>query len=244
MKRLLSSMFVLGVVGLLLIPTAASAQDGSRQDASLLFTERRPGVSTGVELLIDYVNPADPAAKPPAVRRVVVELAHGARYDTSVPALCPATDAELMAQGTAACPAGSIVGEGVITLDTGIPGPGRFIASDTTFFNNTNELIFLNTERQSGGHIVVRGEVGERTIVSEAPFLPGSPPDGTAIDTVQITDHAISNGSGNYITTPPRCPRSRQWINRVTFTYDDGVTQSVTTASPCVKPKKAKKKKK
>src|SRR5688572_27185218 len=236
-------MFVLGVVGLLLIPTAASAQDGSRQDASLLFTERRPGVATGVKLLIDYVNPADPAAKPPAVRRVVVELAHGARYDTSVPALCPATDAELMAQGAAACPAGSIVGEGEITLDTGIPGPGRFIASDTTFFNNTNELIFLNTERQSGGHIVVRGQVGERTIVSEAPFLPGSPPDGTAIDTVHITDHAISNESGNYITTPPRCPRSRQWINRVTFTYDDGVTQSVTTASPCVKPKKAKKKK-
>jgi len=236
-------MFVLGVVGLLLIPTAANAQDGSRQDASLLFTESRPGVATGVELLIDYVNPADPAAKPPAVRRVVVELAHGARYDTSVPELCPATDAELMALGTAACPAGSIVGEGVITLDTGIPGPGRFIASDTTFFNDTDELIFLNKERQSDGHIVVRGQVGERTITSEAPFLPGAPPDGTAIDTVQITDHAISNGSGNYITTPPRCPRSRRWINRVTFTYDDGVTQSVTTASPCVKPKRAKRKK-
>lgn len=243
MKRLLSSMFVLGVAGTFLIPAAASAQEGSRQDASLLFTESIPGRSTGVELRIDYVNPDDPAAKPPAVRRVVVELAHGARYDTSVPELCPASDAELMSVGPAACPPGSVVGRGVITLDTGIPGPGRIIASDTTFFNDTGELIFLNRERQSGGHVVVRGHVGERTIVSEAPFLPGTPPDGAAIDTVEITEFPISSAVGNYITTPPRCPKSRHWVNRLTFTYDDGVTQLVTTDSPCVKPKKAKHKK-
>ena len=34
---------------------------------------------------IDYVNPDDRDAKPPAVRRVVEVLASGSRIDTSVP---------------------------------------------------------------------------------------------------------------------------------------------------------------
>jgi hypothetical protein len=238
-----------GVLGLLAviaaclaaIPAIAQAQDGSRQDASISFTETKPGVSTGVELRIDYVNPADPEAKPPAVRTVVTELAPGARYDTGAPELCTASDAELMALGTAACPPGSVVGQGTITLDTGVAGPDRFIVSDTTFLNNTGELIFLNTERQGGGRVVVRGVVGERTVTTEAPFLPGSPPDGTAIDTVEINESAISAqstaGARNYITTPPECPASGYWVNRIHFTYYDGVTQTVETQSPCNPPK-------
>jgi hypothetical protein len=235
-----------GVLGLLAviaaclaaIPAIAQAQDGSRQDASASFTTTQPGTSTGLEISIDYVNPADPEAKPPAVRHVVVELAPGARYDTAAPGLCTATDAELMAQGAAACPADSVVGQGVITLDTGVPGPGRFIVSDTTFLNDTDELIFLNTDRQSGGHVVVRGAVGERTVTTEAPFLPGSPPDGAAIDTVQISESAISSqGGGSFVTTPPECPASGSWVNQIHFTYYDGVTQTVETQSPCNPPK-------
>jgi hypothetical protein len=218
-------------------PAAASAQDGSRQDATLTFTETKPGVSTGLELRIDYVNPADPEGKPPAVRTVVTELAPGARYDTGAPELCTASDAELMGLGTTACPPGSVVGEGAITLDTGVPGPDRFIASDTTFLNNADELIFLNTERQSGGRVVVRSAVGDRTVTSQAPFLPGTPPDGAAIDTVELSEFAISSqsaaGARNYITTPPECPGSGHWTNQVHFTYYDGVTQTVETQSPC-----------
>ena len=188
-------------------------------------------------LSIDYVNPADPSAKPPAVRRVVTELATGASYDTGAPELCTASDPELMAVGASACPEGSVVGEGVITVDTGFPGPNRIITSDTTFLNNTDELIFLNTERQSRGRVVVRSEVGERTVTSESPPLPGTPPDGGAIDTVQIEEFQISREVDgvvrNYITTPESCPPRGFWVNSVHFTYFDGVTQVVETRSPC-----------
>jgi RTX calcium-binding nonapeptide repeat (4 copies) len=216
---------------------AASAQGGSRQDATLTFTDNRPGEPTGLVLSIDYVNPDDTSAKPPAVRRVVTELAAGARYDTGAPELCTASDPELMAAGASACPEGSVVGQGVITIDTGFPGPNRIVTSDTTFLNNTDELIFLNTERQSGGRVVVRSEVGERTVTSESPPLPGTPPDGGAIDTVFVEDFAISRAvagvARNYITTPERCPPRGFWVNAVHFTYFDGVSQTVETRSPC-----------
>jgi hypothetical protein len=225
---------ILVVAGCLAAAAAtASAQQGSRQNATLTFTETKPGTVTGLELRIDYINPADPAAKPPAVRRVVTELEPGGRYDTSIPGLCPASDPELMATGASACPAGSVVGEAVITIDTGIPGPGRLIVSDTTLLNDTGELIFLNTDRESGGRVVTRSAVGERTITTEAPMLPGSPPDGGAIDTVALALHPIASPAGNYITTPPECPDRGHWVNSVAFTYYDGVTQVVETKSPC-----------
>jgi hypothetical protein len=224
--------------------TSAAAQEGSRQDASLTFTETKPGTTTGVELRIDYVNPDDPEAKPPAVRHVVTELALGARYDTSVPALCTASDPELMALGASACPADSVVGEALITIDTGVPGEGRFLVSDTTLLNDTSELIFVNTDRESGGRVITRSEVGERTITTQAPTLPGSPPDGGAIDTVALALHPISSPAGNYITTPSECPGRGYWINRVQFTYYDDVTQVVETQSPCARQGKSKRKKK
>jgi Ca2+-binding RTX toxin-like protein len=125
----------------------------------------------------------------------------------------------------------------VITIDTGFPGPNRIVTSDTTFLNNTDELIFLNTERQSGGRVVTRSEVGERTVTSEAPPLPGTPPDGGAIDTVHIEDFQISREVGgqvrNYITTPESCPPRGFWVNSIQFTYFDGVSQTVETRSPC-----------
>jgi hypothetical protein len=36
-----------------------------------------------------------------------------------------------------------------------------------------------------------------------------------------------------FLTTPPRCPSSGAWMNKGTFNYHDGVTQQVSSASPC-----------
>jgi hypothetical protein len=222
-------------------PIASAQGDGSRQDAALTFTTPNPGVVSGQVLTIDYKNPADPAAKPPAVRRVVTELAPGARYDTGAAELCTASDPELTALGASACPAGSVVGGGVVTTDSGVPGPERFVTTDTVFFNDTNELILLNTVRGSEARVVTRVQVGDRTRVTELPPLPGTPPDGGAIDTVEFTDFPLSREVDGvvrpFITTPENCPEEdRYWVNRVTFTYFDSVTQVVETRSPCDPP--------
>lgn len=220
---------------------ATAGYDGSRQSASFTLIEERPGRSTGEQFAFDYVNADDPSAKPPAVRRVVTVLPRGAHYDVSVPESCEATDAELMLAGGAACPPGSSVGGGVITVDTGLPGPARSVTADVEFFNNAadpeGEFIYLNTVRGTPLRLVIRADVTRRRTVTSAGLLPGTPPDGGAIDTVEVgvsnISRVIDGKRRNYITTPPRCPRRGEWKTRVEFTYADGVTQSVPSRNPC-----------
>jgi RTX calcium-binding nonapeptide repeat (4 copies) len=222
-----------------LLPAAAMAQTGSRQSAELRFVEQLPGVPSALTLGIDYVNPNDPTAKPPAVRTVVEELAAGAQIDTSIPERCTANDAQLMAQGADACPRGSRVGIGSIRIDTGFPEPGRFIDADVVFLNNSNQLIFVSNERGSGARVVTRSEVRGRQVINSAPTLPGTPPDGGAIDLVQVKLNEITREIGGaprgYVTTPGECPGSGAWSNSVAFTYADGVSQTVSTDSPCAR---------
>jgi hypothetical protein len=222
----------------ILAPAALAGEEGQRQTGKLKFTTKQPGAPSGLILEVDYVNPDDPDAKPPAVRRVVEVLARGARFDTAAPGRCTASDPELMLLGGAACPGESRVGDGRITLDTGFPQPGRFIASPVDFFNNTDEFIFLNRALATETpRVVTRARVTRRRTISEAPLLPGTPPDGAAVDTVFVKLFAVTSEVGgearSYITTPPRCPPRRFWVNRVRFAYDDGVTQRIRSRSRC-----------
>ena len=187
------------------------------------------------------MNPEDPDAKPPVVKEVVTILPKGSRYDPSVPGSCTASDEELMLQGAAACPEDSRVGGGVITVDSGMPGPARIVTADTEFFNNAEdpegEFIYLNTVRDTGARTVVRADVTTRRTITTAPMLPGTPPDGGAIDTVDVEvlkiARTIDGERRAYITTPPRCPRNRTWFARVQFSYDDDYSQTVATPNSC-----------
>ena len=221
----------------LLLAAIAVGGSESRQDASYLLTQEKPGRGTSERLRFDYVNPDDREGKPPAVRRVVTVLPRGGRFDTSVPAICEATDAELMAIGGDACPAGSAIGGGVITVDTGVPGPGRFVEADTEFFNNSDEFIYVNTVRESGARVIVRAEVRRRRTITNADMLPGTPPEGGAIDTVDVTvagvSRRIDGERRHYISTPDRCPATRRWTTKVRFTYADGESQLVRTRDTC-----------
>ena len=214
-------------------PPAAGAESGSRQKAELRFTTEKPGRSTGMKLSIDYRNPRDRDAKPPAVRRLVEKLARGARFDTGVPDLCTASDAELMAEGASACPQDSRVGTGVITFDTGFAEPARFVVVDVVFLNNTDELIFLATPRGTGSRVVSRSSLGKRTITGSVPTLPGTPPDGAAIDSAEAKLEPLERNGRSYITTPRDSPDRGRWFNRIRFTYADGVSQVTRTSNPC-----------
>lgn len=218
---------------------ASGAESAPRQTGSLRFTETRPGRPTEVILKTDYVNPDDLEAKPRPVRVTEVIFAAGTRVDTSVPGACTASDSELRALGEAACPPRSRVGGGEITVDTGFPGDARHLMTDVALLNNTDELIFLATERKSGSRVVARSPVRGRRVTNTVPMLPGTPPDGGALDTQRLVRDPVAVGRGKgrrgYVTTPPRCPKRGYWINRASFSYDDGVVQAGQTRSPCRK---------
>ena len=218
-------------------PAGASAEP-PRQTYSDRFTTDVPGASTGRTYAIDYFDPDDPAGKPHAFSRLRVELAEGARFDTSAIPQCEASDAELVAAGPSACPPETRVGTDETVVDTGFPGPGRYFTVDFVFFNNEDELILLATVRENGARVVVRGRIAGNTLEIDNPMVPGTPPDGAAAKSQRgqfEPRSALRDGTQvNYLTTPPTCPRHGFWVNRVTYTYRDGVEQTVADLSPCV----------
>jgi hypothetical protein len=229
-------------LGLLAVSAGvAPATDSSRQASSYTLTETRPARATGEHFQFDYVNPDDPDAKPPAVREVVTVLPRGGRYDPTAPGSCTATDAEFTLQGAAACPPDSAIGGGVVTVDTGAPGPARIVTADVEFFNNAEdpagEFIYLNTVRGTGARTIIRADVTRRRTITIAPMLPGTPPDGGAIDTVDVevakVVRTVDGERRRYITTPRRCPRSRTWVAKVRFTYGEDYSQVVGTPNAC-----------
>jgi hypothetical protein len=235
--RLTHRVIAVGLGLTLLAGAAVALAGGSRQVAHYTLSQHRPHHGTSEHFVFDYRNPDEPAGKPPAVRRVVTILPRHAHYDTSIPGSCTASDAELMALGGQACPRNSAVGGGVVTVDTGAPGPGRIVTADVEFFNNATdrhgEFIYVNTVRGTDARTVIRANVKRRKTVTNAGMLPGTPPDGGAIDTVDLKVAAVHSHAGDYITTPRRCPARGFWKTKVRFTYADDVTQTVPDHSRC-----------
>jgi hypothetical protein len=71
-------------------------------------------------------------------------------------------------------------------------------------------------------------------------MVPGTPPDGGAAKSQRGRFEPRSSVRGgaqaNYITAPPECPDSGYWVNRITWTYRDGVEQTAESHSPCRRP--------
>lgn len=192
--------------------------------------------------MIDYINPGDPEAKPPAVQKVTTVLPKGARFNVRVPDSCTAGDAALLLEGGAACPASSRVGGGVVTVDTGFPEPARTITADVDLFNNATdpegEFIYVNTVRGVGARTLIRADIVGRDTVTISGALPGTPPDGGAIDTVDLTVDKITGmlegvGRRAYLTTPRNCPKRGEWHTRIEFSYPDGVAETIRSETPC-----------
>lgn len=227
-------------LALLLLGPSASAGAQARQTYVDLFTTDVPGASTGRSYAIDYFRPDDREAKPHAFSRLRVELAEGARFDTSAIPQCRASDAELVAQGRGACPADSVVGVDETVVDTGFPGPSRHFTTDFTFFNNRDELILLAAAREYGARVVVRGRIAGNVLEIDNPMIPGTPPDGAAARSQRGTFYPRSARRDgrelHYLTTPPTCPSTGHWVNRVVYTYRDGVKQTAESRTPCRPP--------
>jgi hypothetical protein len=226
-RRFAPAAFAAAVLGLPATATAAARVE--YRDA---FTTRTPGTPSGRIFHDKFFDAGDASAKPPPVQHVHLTLPEGGRFDTSAVPLCTASDAELMAEGATACDPKSQVGSEVYSFDTGVDGPNRLVTNDIAFLNNTDELIILSTERQSGARVVVRGKLTRNTLDFELPPLPGTPPDGGADRQEDGTYPATG-----WLTTPPTCPASGAWTFRVDYTFRNGEKVTKTSDSPCGQPR-------
>jgi hypothetical protein len=232
----------LAVLVTLLTAAMAAGQSDSRQTIQGTGpTEEATGVSSGYRLSIDYFQPGDPNAKPPAVQQIVQELPPGTRLDTAAVPRCAASDQQLMAQGAGACPEATKVGGGVLEADTGTETPlfPRVLVNDVSFFNAPNDQLILFTQStntpgppiRTSGRVTIEGT----RLTSMVPPVPTSAPpnQNLAIKKVRVALDARSGPDGTFLTTPETCPASGRWTTKATFTYYDGVSQTVTSETPC-----------
>lgn len=207
---------------------------GDRQTFSSAFDTAVPAQPAGLTLEIDYFNPDDPSGKPPAVREIMIRVPSGARVSTSAVPACDAPDPVLVLLGASACPEGSVLGHGELTLHTGTVG-----SEDTiTLINAPGQLVFITRPKEAPvpGGVVTRSSVEDDSVFrTRVPPIPGVPPPDafTALDHARLVIERRVGPDGAYLTTPPSCPPEGAWITEASFTYHDGVVQSATSASPC-----------
>jgi hypothetical protein len=218
------------------VPGAASAA-GARQSGSIRWTSTRPGSASGLSIDLRFHNPDGASLKPYSVAKLVVRSPAGARVDTTVPPRCEASDAQLIAQGFDGCPRSTRIGSAVVDGDTGSSGPfPRYTRTHVRNYNGDHEIIGVGINDdlpaiRSVDHTRIEGS----TSTTSFPIFPGQPPPDpfVAFRRLRIQLDRYVRGGRSYITTPPTCPRSRRWTITATFTYHDGVSQSLRSRSPC-----------
>ena len=222
-----------------LCPPAAQAApvSGERQTVEMTFTTVTPRAPSGFLYKASFRNPDDPSADPPALRRLVIEAPPGAKLDTSVPGLCPASDQELKDRGDDACPPSSRIGSGTADIK---PVLFPTISYTSAFFNNTNEQVELFTADPPSPPVVVHGFIRGNILDSPIPtclsggFAPQDcPNDQVALKGNTVDIPAYRRGARSYFTTPPSCPPTRRWRSPVTFHYGDGTVERLVTEQPC-----------
>jgi len=213
----------------------AGATTGKRADFSPGFSTKSRGAPTALVLHVVYKAAGDSKAKPSPIRKVVVHAPSGTRFRTGAVPKCEASDDELRAEGTGACPAESRIGAGELTADTGFGAPVDPVAGDLTLFNSGSGIIEVvtapGTDRVVG---IDRLAIQRSTLTGHPPTTPGGPPDGETA--VRRIDFTIERKTG-YVVTPRSCPRSRRWTSTGTFGFKDGAEETLRSRVACRRPK-------
>ena len=229
---------VYGLAAALVMATAggATATTGKRADFALGFSTKSRGARAALTLHVVYKAPGDANAKPSPIRKVVIRAPSGTRFNTAAVAACKASDSDLQAQGSGACPADSRIGAGKLTADTGFGPPVDPLAGDLTLFNSGTAIVEVvtapGTDRVLG---IDRLKIGGSTLTGNPPVTPGGPPDGETA--VRQIDFTIEKRTG-YVITPRTCPRARRWKSSGTFGFADGAEETVRSSAACRRPKR------
>ena len=225
----------IAVLGGGVAPVASGSNPGVQ--LQLTLASMRPAAPTAMRLHVLYNNPADPSAKPSPLKKSVVRLPAGAAFDGQAIPACTASDNQLMTQGATACPTGSQVGAGTVSLITGCGAPVDPFLVNAELFNGGNGLIELFSQPNTGARLAVgHAYFTERGTLTETPApQPGCPPDGqSAVHEVDFHfDQRTGPGGAGFISTPASCPASANWISQITATVSDGSVYTATSTTPC-----------
>ena len=105
---------IVALAAVTVLGSAALGGEASASSVSLRFAAKTPGKNSTMRLFLRYTRPGQPGAKPSPIRHLVIDAPAGTRFHSRSFPACEASDAEVMADGPAACPAPSRIGGGPI----------------------------------------------------------------------------------------------------------------------------------
>jgi hypothetical protein len=194
----------------------------------LSYLTREPAAPAGQALLATWSDPGAAARVPKTIKRIDLTFHRGTRFDTSALARCRASDAEVRSKGVSACPVGSRLGSGHTNAVT---ATGDRFTTDVTLFNARGQIIVLVA--LNGTPVTEFRDIVEGRTIKIEPVLPP----GVSLEQlkIRIGRHSKGHGAGQktYMRAPPTCPASRRWTTAARFTYVDGSSQTLHSASPC-----------
>jgi hypothetical protein len=232
MKRILGGSVAVAAT----LAVAATVQGGETDRAAYDFklSAKTPSTPSGLSVHVVLKHPDDPEAKPPALDGAELGLPPGMKIDDSAVPRCEATDDDFQMQGRDACPADTQVGEGAVTVMTGVP-PADPQTLDIVAFNGEGEVVevvfFPDTNAVAG---IDRVTIEDDRLVAHPPSPPGGPPDGrTAIRELKLeVPRRLGPNGDPYVTTPPDCANGA-WLSRGHFEFADGGQTVVPSESSC-----------
>lgn len=203
-------------------------------DFSLKFASQTPATATGATLHA-VVHRGSPNAKPSGLRREVLDLPPGARFDGSAVPACGASNQQIQLEGPSACPAASEVGSGTLQVDMGIPADPE--TADVTIFNWGKGTIEIVTAPGTGATLAIdRGDfTGPGELTNHPPTAPGGPPDfETDVSEADfVYNQRVGPGGDGFITTPRTCPHRGVWVSRISYSTADGRSYTGTSTTAC-----------
>ncbi len=219
----------------------AQADQGRLADFDLGMANPKPSTPTGLTVHILVHRADDPEAKPSPLRAAVVRLPDGTRIDNTALPECTATDEELEALGSEACPDDTRLTVGAFSALTGFPPPADPFMGDLHIFNGPRQIIEVVTVKGGSAspgfdRLTIEGS----TLTAHPPRAAGAPPDNEA--SVRSLDYELpvrTSGEKAFVTTPPACPRSGRWTSTATFGFADGTSETVASRTPCDRPRPA-----
>lgn len=224
------------LLGLLFAAVAAADAGASeRLIADLKLTSHRPNQPTGATLHLVWPD-AEGTHKPKPEKIGAFTLPAGTRVNEAAIPTCTASDTELKAQGGAACPGGSALGPGQVSFVTGAGSPIEPFWLDNYWYHGPKQIFGLFHVHGTAHPtlIVNRVELRGTTFIARPNLPPGFPPGEKTVPKESRQEiYGLSSSKGAFVTTPPKCPRSRRWVAHAAVTYDDGTVQRATSVTRC-----------
>jgi hypothetical protein len=226
---------VLVLIVLVALQGSAAASPQFASTFQMTYTSPAPSTSSGLSVLATWADPGEPFGKPIVLTKIVFNFNPGTKFDTSALPICKATDLQVRALGTKACPANTLVAHG----DTNaIPTTGIPFTTVVSMFNAKRQIIvviYLNGKKLT----FFRDDVQGSTITSNLDI-----PAGISLTRLHIEfprhstkERRSRRGKArkrkHYMATPSVCPPSGLWTTNVSFSYADGSTQALSSNTPC-----------